>query len=218
VPAPPLDERGIRLDDAKPTFSVAHLAASVARLGLNITCIDCSGPGMNELTERLKAPDAVDDVTRAGNDILGYVAGLLGGEFLQVSIDRLLNDAKRKCPHHPDYEIDPSDMQYTGFEPQAPSSSMSLLVVLIIVGVCLTVATVVIVLLTKYIVRRRSARWVKSLPEDAVLRLWWQQRIAKKKEIALNSSTKSMFTSPDIPLWVRWSMPFVVSAERLLES
>ena len=98
IPAPALDEYGLRINGEERTMALAELAASVASLNLNVTCVDCSSPKMPELTELLSKAEAQEDLTETINQVLDYFTELFGGNFLQVQLDRLLNEAARKCP------------------------------------------------------------------------------------------------------------------------
>jgi hypothetical protein len=73
IPAPGLDQYGIRIDDVEATASLEELAASVAGLNLNVSCIECSSPRLPELTELLSKAEAQEDITVAVNGLLEYV-------------------------------------------------------------------------------------------------------------------------------------------------
>lgn len=209
IPAPSLDQFGVRSNGVEPTMSLNDLAASVASLNLNVTCIDCSSPRMPELTALLSRAEAQDDLAADMNDFLDYVTELLGGNFLQVQMDRFLNDAARKCPHSPTYDVD-AKVEYKAFEAPNNEPPMSLLITLTALLIVTIVAAVALTFTIKWVVRRRHKRWLGNLPPHQVRRLAREQRREENEESELNAATLSMFSSPEIPSFVRWGMPLVI--------
>jgi hypothetical protein len=211
MPAPPLDDRGVRLEGSEPSLSLVHLFASVSKLNMNITCISCSSPGMAELATLLSTPEATESATEAANDIFEYVTRLLGGEFLQVTFDRMLNDAQRSCPHSPSYTATPAAVTYESFESaDTANQSIQFLIYLAIGTGCLIVFVSAVVIIVRLVVRRRHKKWLRSLSSERVFLLWQQQRADQQKEMKLNETTFSLFRSPQIPRWVRLIMPVVI--------
>jgi hypothetical protein len=210
IPAPTLDERGVRIGVAERTAALEELAASISQLNLNVSCVECSSPRMSELTDLLSSPEAQEDVTEAANMILDYITQLMGGNFLQLQIDRMLNEAARKCPHSPLYEADAKAIVYEPFETPNNDYAISYLILLggVTIGLILFVALVVIVV--KCIVRRRHKKWLGRLPPHQVRRLASQQGKEQELESELNATTRSMFHSPEIPKLVRWIMPLII--------
>jgi len=209
IPAPSLDQFGVRSNGVEPTMSLNDLAASVASLNLNVTCIDCSSPRMPELTALLSRAEAQDDLAADMNGFLDYVTELLGGNFLQVQMDRFLNDAARKCPHSPTYDVD-AKVEYKAFEAPNNEPPMSLLITLTALLIVTIVAAVALTFTIKWVVRRRHKRWLGNLPPHQVRRLAREQRREENEESELNAATLSMFSSPEIPSFVRWGMPLVI--------
>jgi hypothetical protein len=211
MPAPPLDARGVRLEGSEPSLSLVDLFASVSKLNMNITCISCTSPGMAELATLLSTPEAAESATEVANDIFEYVTRLLGGEFLQVTFDRMLNDAKRSCPHSPSYTATPAVVTYESFESaDTTDQSIQFLIYLAIGTGCLIVFVLAVVIIVRLVVRRRHKKWLRSLPSERVFLLWQQQRADQQKETKLNETTFSLFRSSQIPLWVRLIMPVVI--------
>jgi Paraquat-inducible protein A len=210
IPAPALDARGIQLEGVDPSVLITELAASIARVNLNVTCVECSSPRMFELTELLSSSSAQKEATEVFNHILGYVAELLGGTFLQVQIDRVLNDAARKCPHRPEYDFNASEVVYEPFEVPPNEYSTTYLALLggVTFGLILVVAFVAFCV--RCIVRRRHRKWLSTLPQKQVRRLALQQAREQALESQICNNTMSMFTSPDIPVFIRWFMPVVL--------
>ena len=210
IPAPELDSRGVRVAESEATAALAELAASISQLNLNVSCVDCSSPRMSELTELLSSPEAQEDATDVVNMVLEYVTELIGGNFLQVQIDRTLNEAARKCPHSPTFEVNAVAAEYDPFEAPDTDDSITYLLLLGSVTVCLLVCLCMLMASIRCIVRRRHKKWLKQLPSTQIQRLVDQQRKEQKVESELNAATRSMFTSPEVPRLVRWSMPLII--------
>lgn len=210
IPPPPLDVYGIRIDGVEPTAALEELILSMQRLKLNLTCNNCTSPGVQKLADLWSTPEASADVTKAANDLMNYLVSILGGKFLQSRIDRRLNDAAKRCPHSPDYEKNYSSRKYIPFEFSSHESKMQFVIMLMIVAACLIAIIGVLVLAIRFIVRRRHGRWLKTLPKAHVVALKRRQEKEEAKEAELNAMTQSMFTSCDIPLFVRWSVPLII--------
>ena len=210
MPPPLIDSRGVRVIESPPTAALADLAASISKLNLNISCVECSSPGMYDLMELLGAPEANEDATEVANMVLDYVTKLMGGNFLQVKIDRLINDAGKRCPHSPHYDPDAIAVEYEPFANPDTDTEITFLILLggVIIGLIILVA--VLVGAIRFVVRRRHRSWIETLPHQQVRRILRQQDREAAMESEMNSSTESMFRSPDIPLFVRWIMPIVI--------
>jgi len=211
MPAPPLDARGVRLEGSESSLSLVHLFASVATLNLNITCVSCTSPGMAELATLLSTPEASEDATEVANDVFGYVTKLLGGEYLQVTFDRMLNDAKRSCPHSADYETSPVAIAYNSFKATESTDQSIQFLIAVAIGIgCLIVFVAVVTVFVRLVVRRRHRKWLRSLLTERVFLLLQQQRAIQGKEANLNATTTSMFLSSQVPFWLRLSMPLII--------
>ena len=211
LPAPPLDSRGIRVAGVEPSASLQQLAATVASMNLNITCVSCTSPGMEKLVDLLSTKEGADDLTEAANKILDAATKLLGGQFLQTTIDRLLNDAPRRCPHRPEFELQPSEVVYEPFGAVDNSSgSISFLITLMLVVVFLVLVVALVAFVVRRIVRRRHQKWLRSLPGSCLSLMLTRQNLDKAKEAEINRMTTAMFKSTDIPALVRFFMPVVI--------
>ena len=211
LPSPVLDPRGIREPGSSVSAALFHLAISLKNLKLNITCISCSSPEMEDLSKLLSTPEAADDVMVVANKILDFATKFLGGEFLQVQIDRMLADAPAKCPHSAAYNPQFAAHKYESFESvDRKGESVAFLVAILVVMGCLIVIVMVLSLVIKFVVHRRSKTWVHTLSNERVKLLYQLQLSEQEKEKELNHTTTSMFHSKDIPVWVRYFIPAVV--------
>ena len=217
IPAPPLNEQGISIAEGEPYAAIADFAANVAKLNLNVTCIECSSPGIVQLTELLTSSDeAQEDVTSIANTLLMEAGDLITGDLLQVSIDRLLNDASRRCRHSSNYDpsfpvISPEDDDYADFDPVQIENSTTYLVLVGIVSLALILLVTSLLFSIRWFTRRRHRRWLATLPTEQIEALKANQRSDESLESALNSSTSSMLHSADeIPLIIRYGMPILI--------
>jgi hypothetical protein len=210
IPAPALDSRGVRVDDSGLTAALSDLEAHIGSLIVTASCTNCSSPRMNELTDLISSPAARNETTNLANDLLDYVTQLIGGNFLQVQIDRALNEAARKCPHSPNYDPDATPLVYEAFETPDTSYSTAYLALLGALSLALVIIVSLIVVVVKFIVRRRHRKWLIKLPPHQMKKLAYQQRSEVDKEDKLNITTSAMFRSPDIPCIVRFLIPIII--------
>lgn len=211
IPAPRLDERGVRVEGGMPTAALTSLLISLSKLSLNVTCISCTSPEMDDLSRMLSDPDAAEDVTRVANDVLDYVTTLLGGEFLQVQIDRILNEAPKRCPHRSEYQPRPVTSVYQPFEEvQRDEDSITFLIAMVVAASVVLCSMLIVLVFVKVVVRRRNKAWVNALSAHEVMSLHAAQSEEKAKEEGLNHLSDSMFASEAIPLYVRLIVPVII--------
>jgi hypothetical protein len=212
IPAPALDSHGVRVKESDKSLSVTQFMTSIAELALNISCVDCSSPRITELTELLSTNAGSEAVTDVANGLFDLVPKLIEGKFLQVATDRALNDAKMRCPHNSEYDPNYSGVEYEAFDIAKGDDSVPFFLALIIVGLVLAAATLSVVLTTKYIVRRRHRKWIKTLHNSELHLIWKEQRKFDDRNDFIDQFTRSMFRSEVIPKWIRWTMPLIILA------
>ncbi|KAL3919794.1 MAG: hypothetical protein SGILL_003576 [Bacillariaceae sp.] len=210
IPAPALDSRGIRVEEDDVTAALEEIVASVSNMNLNMSCIECSSPGMLELSDLLSTKDAQQGATESANSLLQTASRFLSGNFLQVQIDRILADAARKCPHSPEFDPNASAIEYQALEAPENDSDISFLLLLGCVTLGLIATVAVLMLCIKCVVRRRHRKFLAHLPQDQVASLENQQKKEDALESELNSATHSMFSSTEVPCLVRWGMPIII--------
>ena len=204
IPAPPLDASGVRLPGVDPTAAIQDFSLWIESLDLTMNCTSCSSSGFVEMAKLIASHPA--DVSQSATNLLVHLAEkLLGGGYVQFQIDRMLNDAPRKCN-------DPQ-AQSIQYEPLANARSEDDIFYLEVLGA--VVAGLIALVLALFfsircVVRRRHARWLKTLPTQQLRRLLKKQEQFDDRENYINKTTHSMFTSPDVPLAVRWLMPWII--------
>jgi len=209
IPAPSLDPQGVRKSDSPFYAAFSHLEAYVGQLKVTAACTNCSSPRMSEFTDLISSPDARNETSDVANALLEYVTKLMGGNFMQVQIDRMLNEATRMCPHSPSYDPN-AKPAYDDFEAPNTTYSMSYLVVLTAVVLTMIIITTTIVLAVKWIVRRRHRKWLIKLSPRQFKNISYEQKLERFFEDKLNTSTRSLFRNTDIPCIVRYTIPIVI--------
>jgi len=204
IPPPLLDSHGVRVDDSEVTASISDLATQIGSLNVKADCIDCSSPRMIELTNLLSSQTTQNETTQAANALLNYLTELMQGDSIQVQIDRILNDANLRCPHSLGYVHSAPPLVYD------TSVSMRQNVFLGALALASIITVFLIILGVKYIVQRRHRKWLMKLPQHQIKKLSYQQRSEINLEDMLNSTTSSMFRSPDIPRFVRFMIPVII--------
>ena len=212
MPAASLNEYGVRSTGSKaPSLALQKLAVTMSRLQLNVECISCTSPGFEELAQILSSAEGIEDATLVANKVSNYVTSLLGGELVETKIDRLLYNAAKQCPHHPAYDPTFEEPMYEALEVSDRTvAPLNFLVALLIVGSVLFVVIALVAIVVKCIVRRRHRQWVKTLEQDEIITIYEKQSRALQIEKDLSRSTKSLATSPAVPLYVRIGMPLVI--------
>ena len=211
IPAPLLDSQGVRISKFDLTAAIQNIAVAISQIRLNINCTDCSSPGMHQFASHLSSPDAVRSVTDVANNLFDYFTSLMGGKFLQVQIDRFLNEAPSKCPHNIKYDASTSAVVYQPFSaPEKTNDPLGFLFV--ISGVCASVICIffLLVVSVRRIRQKRHKQWIQTLSKEDVIQIHKTQTIEKKREEKLNSSTTCMILSPVIPIFIRYAMPIVL--------
>lgn len=211
IPAPKLDKVGLRVDDDAVALAIDEFIGSVSDLAFNISCIKCTGPRIPELSELLSGLKDSEDVTTFANGVFNYLTDLVNGDFIQIAADRAINDAKYQCPHSPLYDANYVRKDYvTALSESDDESTISLFLGLVIVIASLLLCTLIIVFGTKFVVRRRHAKWVATLPPAHIRTLNQQQALQKETNQSLDASTVSMFQSGSIPVWMRLAIPTII--------
>lgn len=210
IAAPSLNKQGVRVAGTDPTAALAEVGVSFAKMNLNISCVECSSPGMIEVAELLATKEGQDDAADVVNTLLDFGTRLLSENFLQVQIDRILNDAARKCPHSPTYDPNAMPIEYESLTIPESESNGSYLALVGIVALCLIFAVAFLVSTIKWIVRRRHRKWLATLPSEQTDRMQRLQRRQGLVEKELNEKSQSLFVSKQVPFILRWGMPVVI--------
>ena len=213
IPAPELDPHGVVKEGQSTSVAVDYFAAVVETMGVKIDCLDCSSPKIMELSSLLTeqsnsgmSPDLTDTV----NGAFELASELVSGTVFRVLADRSLNDARKNCPHSPDYDPNFDGVDYAPFAVEDEQDSVSFILALIIIGAVIFVIVSTVFLTTKLVVRRRHRKWLTLIPKSQVRALYKQQHDEDVRQAEINETTNSMFRSEIVPRWVRLFMPIVI--------
>ena len=207
---PSLDEFGIRMEGVDATAGLDEFMLTMKQINMNLTCVECTSPVLQNMAELWSSPEVSVEMTDIFNEAVSYLGSVLGDGFLQIEVDRRLNDAAKRCPHSPQYQEGFTSIQYAPLETNTESDGTSLAVMLMIVIACLVGVAGCVVLAVKLFVRRRHGKWLASLPYEQILALKQRQEKEQEKDSEMNAMTKSLFCSPEIPLFVRWIIPLII--------
>ncbi|KAL3925115.1 MAG: hypothetical protein SGILL_000620 [Bacillariaceae sp.] len=209
IPAPELDATGVRVPNQEVTAGLADFSGSMQDVSLNITCVNCTSSGMEDLEDLLLTSEAQDSVKVSMTNMMDDFVGPLLGDVVQFQIDRMLSEAALKCPHRPEYNPN-TTLEYQELETVDVDSDLTYLMLFGIVVLALIVATAIIMCMVRVVVRRRHRRFVSSIPKDQKHHLMQSQARDDGMEGELNATTSSMFLNTDIPFVLRWSMPLII--------
>jgi len=211
VATPVLNKYGIRVGDPDSGMVLKKFALAVAEARLDMTCVSCSSPLIVEMTTKLGSPEAVDDITAVANMILDYLSSLLGGDFVQSGLDKMLSKAAVRCPHSPSYDQNFPGLKYDELVASETSedSYEFLIAIIAVIAVCAIIASFIVVA-TRCASRRRHNRWVETLTTRQKLDLEIMQNNEREKEKDLNSRMTSLVRSKEVPLCLRLFIPVVI--------
>lgn len=209
VVTPVLDKYGVRAGDA--TLGLRKMALAVAEARLDMNCISCSSPALLDMAEFFASEEGVADTTSVANMMFEYGSNLLQGGFVQNRIDRMLNEASRKCPHSTAYNQNFNGLSYEDMEAvEQQVESYGFLIAILTVVVCIVLLASFAAVATRLIMRRRHNNWVKQLSRPQILLLEKEQRSEVERERDLNSRMHSLVLSKDVPLVMRICIPFII--------
>jgi hypothetical protein len=212
MPAPTVDEYGIRLSDSILSLALHDLGIDIGELKLDIDCIECTSPKFIELASIISSPEVVEDLTDIVNKGIAYITDLLGGPFLQSYLDQTLVTSSRRCPHSPDFEaLDSPRVEYAQFEAiSTPASSITYMIVVGSIIASIGLISALIFFVVKVIRSRRRKAWLAKLSKKKMRRYLLRQEEEDLQMKELNEGTRSMFKSSSIPLVVRIMVPIVI--------
>lgn len=212
VPAPSLNSQGIRIKGVDPTMVLSAMGMSVKSLRLNIECISCTSPELEDLTSILKTPEATEDLIEVANNLLDSITDVLKGPLVQVQFDRMLHSAALKCPHHPDYQPDirvTYDPIIVDQKPGRGNNGAFFLAFFIVLG-CLFFVCLVMTSTIKVLREQRHRLWVQTLSIEERRALSVRQQGDEKRELQRDRKTTSLFASSFVPVPVRFIIPIII--------
>lgn len=204
IPAPEVDEFGQRIDgdwlSKERNLGLLDVNIEVENFFLEILCPVCE--------EKYRAVSF--DINKSF--FLGFVeAIMLGSGVLQTEIDKMLYISQFSCPHSPKYTMEeiPKFQDFptpdTGFDLVKPFLGVGLSIfgfILLILSIYFT---------TMRLAKRRHSMWLRTLPEDEVVKLYIDHMKAEYHDKLLAEITTSMMKNTEqVPTLIRYITPICV--------
>jgi len=208
---PAVDEYGVRVGEADTGIVLRNLAIAVTEARLDMNCIHCSSPMVQEMQQTVKTQEGIKDTSEVANKLFDYANNVLEGEYIQHTIDKMLNEAAYKCPHSPSYQQDFQGIRYEDM-PAVESSEDSygyLIAILVVVVVIILVATAIF-FITRWLSRHRHKEWLGTLNQSQLRELEQMQHDENELTKDLNKRMSSLVTSDEVPFFVRLIVPIVI--------
>lgn len=212
IPAPPLDEFGLRLKNITTnSASLVHLAATVQNAEFTLDCLSCSSPGIDELGHVLKTDEGKRESTHLVNHTLNKLVHMMQGVFMQVQIDRILKEASMRCPHLSTYNSVDANMKYKTMKvPSYADHSANFVAAVAIFLGCSICLIFLAVFVGKVIARCKHRKWLRTLCYEDLQYHYMQQIREDKLQNGLNKNTAAMVLSTDVPIIARITIPIVI--------
>jgi len=177
---------------------------------MNVTCIDCGSPRMVELTERLSTPEGIEDGTSVASKFVSMLVERAGPDFVTLSLDRKVAQSRARCKHLPEFASGARPKEFRPFESPKNEKSYRFLIGLVIAAVCLVISVSAFLTTVRVIVRRRHQKWLATAADERILLVWQHQQREKDLDVAINRTSASLFSSPDVPRVARILMPILI--------
>mmetsp|Transcript_4361 Transcript_4361/g.10224 ORF Transcript_4361/g.10224 Transcript_4361/m.10224 type:complete len:2166 (-) Transcript_4361:131-6628(-) len=194
-------------------LEMADNAFSVGNFSLDINCTDCTSPNFDELLLSLydlrNATEAVDSIEDTTDNILD-------GDFLQVALDYLVDDAVSKCPHRPEYDPNAGNEEFL----LTPEDSFGLFdsaegvkksMVFNVANSVIAGGIFICGLLYRWFVEHRNKKWIRSLSREGHYHLQMQKQKEREMDAMLDETTISLFRSECISPRVRYGVPLILA-------
>jgi len=187
----------------------------VERLELNVSCVKCTSPRFDELLQSLYSPGSTEEeATEFVQQTRVMLDNILGSDFTQNVMIKIVEEAGLTCPASPDYNPDSAVGDYwnkpeTYFGYQSTGRSDKMIWFNIangIVAACLFV----IASICWCIIKKQNRDWIRGLEDDKVTLLQFQDEQQIDKDSFIDNHTTSMFKSDQIPRRVRYMVPITI--------
>jgi len=208
ISAPSLNGQGVRTAVEDVKVALTSLSIALGRIAIQLDCIECTSPGIKNLSNLLSTDQSKDNLTRAINQWLLGIDEFLGGKSTQINIDRLLNEAHSKCKQSVSTFASVTDYKFAS--PVVNQTSLRFVIVFFFVLGFMSMFIIAFALARRWLVNRNHTRWLKSLTPNELYQLHRKQLRNDRQELILSRSTRSMIHCKAIPLTARILMPIVV--------
>ncbi|KAG7337284.1 hypothetical protein IV203_026828 [Nitzschia inconspicua] len=186
---------------------------SLGNFSIDISCNSCTSPSFDDLLMSLYAPS---DLSSAFQE---QANSLMDAGFLRGTLETLIFDSKKRCPHHLNFDSDyvsqtqeysarlsSPALQFSSSEETGKSMYFNIANGIIAACLCITGFC------GKLIVARRNKKWMASLSEEGKFFFHRQQEKENERSKWLDDNTTSLVLSPDISRTVRLGVPLALLA------
>jgi len=210
MPAPVLDSRGVRYAGEDNPYSIVNFETLFDNIKFNVTCVECSSPEMAEVTKRLSTSEGGGSASNFAEGLMDIVMDFVGGDSLYLNIDRMMANARTRCPHSEEYDPTATGQEFDPFKKIKRDDSVEFLLAVLLTTIVVAIAVSAFLVFVRVVVRRRHRKWLVTLSDHQVMALWQHQQKEKESCIQLNQISTSLFTSPCIPFIVRLAIPVII--------
>lgn len=200
LPARPIDEFGVAIAGEEVFAGVEEFNIILEKPSIEIECQECADDEMSLYAEIF-----------TGISTAFFTEELLTSEYIQNFVDKAIFKASKRCPHSPNFQPGFEEPEFLPFE--RPSTGFSTTRTFSAIGITLGIIFL-ISFCSSYLVNRSTKRkhavWLLHLSDAEIMNLYKENcmELAQKKK--LNSITKSLSASNEIPIFVRFCTPIIV--------
>ena len=212
IMTPALDAYGIRIGENDSGVVLRKLAIEVERANLDMKCIYCSSPMIQSMEHMFQTQAGIEETTATVNRLFDYGTTLLGGEYMQTTVDRMLKEAGYQCPHSPMYEQQFAGLKYEELPPIEANeeSSIEFLIAILVVVAAIAMISASMFVITTFVKRRHHRCWMETLNDSQVEDLKRLEQDDKKRQRDLNKRMNPLIFSQEVPCLVRYFMPIII--------
>lgn len=210
IPAPALDVFGMSISDSSRSMYIKDLGVTTSAIRLDVQCVECTSPELENLSNLLSSKEAINDLTDAMNDVSSWIFGIVGGNLAQIQIDRLLVSSQMKCPHSSSFLAGYQKTEYKQIEYTTSNTLDSFLIpfVAAIMGVVLFLALTIFMI--RFITRRKNKAWVNTLTIESRNALAKKAFQEDRRQRTMDEETTSIFSSSSVSCTARFFLPCVI--------
>jgi len=205
LPSRELDEFGLAIEGENVFAGIDDIEIILEQSTIEITCRQCDDPELQYYAEMF-----------TGVSFAFFTQSFITSGAIQNIIDKSIFSAVRKCPHSPEYDPEFAQIEEEGpiFDRlDAPDSGFTSTTTFFILFASFG-ALFTVTYCAGYVVnrstKRKHAMWLATLSDNEILTLYMEHNHEREQQKEVSKMTSSMFTSPEIPVFIRYSTPLIV--------
>jgi hypothetical protein len=216
IPPPTLDIFGMATSDSSRSVYIEDLGMTTSVIELDVKCVECTSPELENLTNLLSSEEAINDLTDAMNDVSSWIVSIAGGNLAQIQIDRLLVSSQMKCPHSSSFATGYQKVEYEQIE-HTTSNTLDVFLIPFVAAIMAVVFFSSLAIFTiRLITRRKNTAWSNSLTIENRHALAKKAIREERRQRTMDAETTSIFRSSSIPVIARFSLPCMIICNILL--